>query len=222
MKILIVEDEVRIAQNIQKGLAQEGFSVDMAHDGEVGFDLASTEEYSVIVLDLMLPVMDGVTVCKKLREDDNHTPILMLTAKGGLVDKVHGLNTGADDYLVKPFAFDELLARIRALGRRPIKSTGNVLKVADLELDTINSTVSRAGKNVDLSKKEFELLEYLMLNKGQIISKEKLVQNVWDFDADILPNTVEVYINYLRNKLEKPFSGDPIIKTVRGFGYKIE
>jgi len=222
MKILVIEDEVRIAQNIKKGLVQEGFSVDLAHDGEDGYDLASTEEYSVIILDLMLPGMDGVTVCKKLREAKVYTPILMLTAKGGLADKVLGLNTGADDYLVKPFAFDELLARIKALGRRPRKSTGNILKVKDLELDTINLTVKRNGKEIELSKKEFALLEYLMINKGQIISKDKLVQNVWDFDADILPNTVEVYINYLRNKIEKPFAGVPIIKTVRGFGYKID
>jgi len=223
MRILVIEDEHKIANSIKKGLEQESYAVDVAYDGKQGFDLAATEDYDVIILDLMLPKMDGMDICKKLREEENiHTPILMLTARGQLDDKVNGLNAGADDYLVKPFAFTELLARIRALTRRPKNSLGSVLKVKDLRLNTLTFEVTRAGKRIKLSRKEYALLEYLLRHKGKILTKEQIINHVWDYDADVLPNTVEVYIGYLRNKIDKPFKNKKsLIQTVRGFGYKI-
>lgn len=222
MKILLVEDELRISQSIKKGLEQEKFLVEAAFDGEAAFDLASSNEYEAIILDLMLPKMDGVTVCRKLREDKVHTPILVLTAKGELEDKVTALDCGADDYLVKPFAFAELLARVRALTRRPKLQESTLLTIDDLQLDTRNFEVKRFGKNIDLSRKEFTFLEYLIRHKNRILSKEQIIENVWDYEADILFNTVEVYIGYLRNKIDKPFKDKkPLIHTVRGFGYKI-
>lgn len=222
MKILLVEDEHRISQSIKKGLEQENFLVETAFDGETAYDLASSMEYEVIILDLMIPKIDGMTVCKKLRADEIHTPILILTAKGDLEDKVSALNFGADDYLVKPFAFAELLARVRALTRRPKIQQSFILKIDDLELDTKNFSVKRFGKNIDLSRKEFSFLEYLMRHKNRILSKDQIVENVWDYDTNILFNTVEVYIGYLRNKIDKPFKDKkPLIHTVRGFGYKI-
>ena len=219
----MVEDEHKIANSIKKGLEQEAYAVDVAYDGEYGFDLAATEDYDVIILDLLLPKMDGVTLCKKLRkEEDIHTPILMLTAKGQLDDKIEGLNSGADDYLVKPFAFAELLARIRALTRRPKQVLDNVLSCKDLTLNTLTFEVKRAGKQIRLTKKEFALLEYLLRHKGRTLTKDQIINHVWDYDADILPNTVEVYIGYLRNKIDRPFKNKPpLIHTVRGFGYKI-
>ncbi len=220
MRILVVEDNHKIANSIKQGLEQEAYAVDVAYDGEYGYDLAVTEEYDVIILDLMLPKMDGLEICRLLRDNENHTPVLILTAKGQLEDKVKGLNCGADDYLVKPFAFAELLARIRALSRRPKNNLGTKLSVGDLVLDTVNYEVSRAGKTINLTKTEFSLLEYLMRHQGKVLSKDQIIRHVWDYDADILPNTVEVYIGYLRNKIDKPFKED-FIKTVRGFGYKI-
>src|SRR3989304_10098478 len=181
VRILVVEDEHKIANSIKKGLEQESFAVDVAYDGEEGFDLASSEEYGVIILDLMLPGMDGVAICKKLREGANHTPILVLTAKGELEDKVEGLNSGADDYLVKPFAFAELLARVKALARRPKDSIGTKLQANDLTLDTLTYEVTRAGKKIALSRKEFALLEYLLRHKGKVVSKDQIIQNVWNF-----------------------------------------
>ena len=223
MKILVIEDEHKIANSIKKGLEQESFAVDVAYDGTDGFDLAVSEDYDVIVLDLMLPDMDGLEICKKLRKEENiHTPILMLTAKGQLDDKVKGLNAGADDYLVKPFAFTELLARLKALLRRPKDSLGTILTVGDLSLNSVTYEVKRVGKEIKLSKQEFALLEYLMRHKDTILTKEKIINNLWDYDADVLPNTVEVYIGYLRNKIDRPFSKSPkLIQTFRGFGYKI-
>jgi len=222
MRVLIVEDEHKIANSIKKGLEQESYAVDVAYDGNAGFDLAVTEDYDAIILDLMLPGLGGVEICKKLREEKIHTPILMLTAKGQLTDKVEGLNAGADDYLTKPFAFEELLARIRALIRRPKDSLGSVLNIEDLSLNTLTYEVERGGIKIQLSKKEFALLEYLLRHKEKILTREQIINHVWDYDADILPNTVEVYIGYLRDKIDK-LSGDrqPLIKTVRGFGYKI-
>ena len=217
VRILVVEDEHKIANSIKKGLEQESFAVDVAYDGEEGFDLASSEEYGVIILDLMLPGMDGVAICKKLRQEENHTPILVLTAKGELDDKVEGLNSGADDYLVKPFAFAELLARVKALARRPKDSIGTKLQASDLTLDTLTYEVKKAGKKIALSRKEFSLLEYLLRHKGKVVSKDQIIHSVWDYEADILPNTVEVFMGYLRGKI-----GKELIKTVRGFGYKIE
>ncbi len=222
MKILVVEDEYKIANSIKKGLEQERFTVDVAYDGIGGYDLASTEEYDVIILDLMLPGMDGMKICRELRRGKIYTPILMLTAKGETSDKVSGLNAGADDYLAKPFAFAELLARIRAISRRPKRSLETELVYEDLKLDPISFEVSRDGKKIDLSKKEFALLEYLMRNPEKILGKDKIISHVWDYDAEILPNTVEVFIGYLRNKIDKAFPNKPpLIKTVRGFGYRI-
>ncbi len=217
MKILIVEDEHKIANSIKRGLEQESFVVDVAYDGEAGYDLATSEDYDVIILDLMLPKMDGNTVCIKLRKEENHTPILMLTAKGELADKVDGLNSGADDYLVKPFAFEELLARVKALSRRPKSGITSILKVGDMTLDSNSYQVKVGSKTVDLSRKEFTLLEYLMKNAGKVVSKEQIISHVWDYEANILPNTVEVFVGYLRNKI-----GKNAIKTIRGFGYKVE
>lgn len=223
MRILVIEDNHKIANAIKKGLEQESFAVDTAFEGLKGYDLAATEDYDVIILDLMLPEMDGITICKKLREEENiHTPILILTAKGQVEDRVEGLNCGADDYLTKPFSFSELLARIKALSRRPKKIMDTILKCRDLTLDTINYTVKRNNQEIDLTKKEFTLLQFLIRNKGIIVSKEKIINHVWDYDADVLPNTVEVYIGYLRNKIDKPFKKDKLIHTVRGFGYKLE
>lgn len=222
MRILVVEDEYKIANSVKRGLEQENFAVDAVYDGIAGYDMASTEEYDVIILDLMLPGMDGVMLCKLLRDEKNHTPILMLTAKGSVSDKVGGLNAGADDYLVKPFAFEELLARIRALARRPARGLDSKLKISDLELNSSTFDVKRAGKDIILSKKEFALLEYLMRNSGKILSKNQIIAHVWDYEADILPNTVEVYIGYLRKKIDGAFpKSKQLIHTIRGFGYRI-
>jgi len=216
----VIEDDHRIATAVKKGLEQEAFAVDVAFDGEVGFDLASTETFDVIILDLMLPKLDGISLTKKLRAENIHTPILMLTAKGQVDDKVAGLNSGADDYLAKPFAFTELLARIRAMSRRPTSRIAEILTVADLELNTINYEVKRNGKLITLSRKEFALLEFLLRHVNTIVTKDQIMNHVWEYDADILPNTVEVYIGYLRNRIDKPFATQ-LIRTVRGFGYKI-
>ena len=217
MRILVVEDEHKIANSIKRGFEQETWATDVSYDGTEGYDLASSEDYDVIVLDLMLPGMDGLEVCKKLRKDGKHTPILMLTARGEISDKVEGLNSGADDYLTKPFAFEELLARVRALVRRPKETQNSELRVKNLVLNSNTFNVENNGREIELSRKEFALLEYLMRNAGRVVSKENIIAHVWDYEADILPNTVEVFIGYLRDKI-----GDNLIKTVRGFGYKIE
>lgn len=216
MKILVVEDEHKIATSIKKGFEQESWICDLAFDGEDGYDLAVAEQYDVIVLDLMLPKKDGVSIAKDLRKEGVHTPILMLTAKGELNDKILGLNSGADDYLVKPFAFEELVARVQALSRRPERVERTVLENKDLRLDQKNQEVTKDGSFIQLSKKEYQLLEYFMKNKNKVISKEEIIAHVWDYESDILPNTVEVFVKYLRNKL-----GNNIIKTIRGFGYKL-
>ncbi|HEX21612.1 MAG TPA: response regulator transcription factor [Actinobacteria bacterium] len=222
MRILVVEDERKLAKTIKKGLEQESFAVDIAFDGGYGYDLASTEDYDVVILDLMLPKLNGIDICRRLRQNQIQIPIIMLTAKSQLEDKVNGLNSGADDYLAKPFAFTELLARIKALGRRPKVSLGTELEVEDLSLNTLTHEVKRDGRGIKLSRTEFALLEYLMRNKDKTLTKNQLIEHVWDYDADVLPNTVEVYIGYLRNKIDKPFKNKAaLIQTVRGFGYKV-
>lgn len=223
MRILIIEDEHKIASSLKRGLEQEAYSVDVAYTGTDGYDLASAEEFDLILLDIMLPGMDGIEICKRLREDKVHTPILMLTAKGETRDKITGLNTGADDYLAKPFPFEELLARIRALLRRPTNIIPFMLECDNLILDTVGFKVTRGKKQILLSKKEFALLEYLMRNKNIVLSKDKILEHVWSYDSDVLPNTVEQYIRYLRNKIDTPFSSSPtLVKTIRGFGYALQ
>lgn len=223
MRILVVEDEHRIANTIKKGLVQEHYAVDIAYNGNNGFDLASTEDYDLIILDLMLPGINGIDICKALRKNDNHTPILMLTAKGQMQDKIQGLDAGADDYLTKPFSFEEFLARIRALSRRSKQTSLPILVVRDLTLDPITFLLKRGEVAIQLSGKEFALLEYLMKNAHAIRTKDQIIAHVWNYDANILPNTVEVYIRNLRNKIDRPFPNkNQLIHTVRGFGYKIE
>lgn len=220
MKILIVEDEHLIANAIKKGLEQEHYTVDLAFDGEKGLDLASSGDYDLVLLDLMLPKMNGIEACRKLREQQIQTPILMLTAKSQIEDKIKGLNSGADDYLTKPFAFEELLARIRALTRRPKNSASEIIVVGDLSLNLSTYEVTRQNKQISLSSKEYSLLECLMRHANKILNKDQLIQHVWSYESDILPNTVEVYIRNLRQKIDQPFK-TKLIKTIRGFGYKI-
>lgn len=221
MRILVIEDEPKISYAIKKGLVQELFSVDTALEGTEGYDLALTEDYDAILLDLMLPGMNGLEICEKLRKEGVRTPILMLTAKSELEDKVKGLNLGADDYITKPFSFEELLARLRAVLRRPKESQSTVIKFSDIELNPSTFEVKRSGVPVSLSRKEFSLLEYFMNNPNKILTKEQIISHVWDYDSDILPNTVEQYIKYLRNKIDEPFKDSgQLIHTVRGFGYK--
>lgn len=222
MKLLIVEDEHKIANSLKKGLEQESYIVDVAFDGDTGYDLASTEPYDVIILDIMLPGKDGVMICKDLRKEGIHTPVLMLTAKGNVDDKVDGLNSGADDYLTKPFAFEELLARVRALTRRPKEQLATLLEYGDLSLNTLTMDVRRGNVPVNLSKKEFMLLEFFMRHPNVIFNKDQLIERVWSIDSEILPNTVEVYVGYLRKKLDGAFKGKKqLIHTARGFGYKL-
>jgi DNA-binding response OmpR family regulator len=222
MRILVVEDEHRIAHSLQKGLEQERFAVDVAYTGGEGYDLAISEDYDLIILDIMLPDMDGITICKALRKNKNHCPILLLTAKGQTSEKVEGLNSGADDYLTKPFSFDELLARVKALLRRKGTSVQTTLTLDDLEMNSSTFEVKRGDIAISLTSKEYSLLEFLLHKKNQIVTKEQIIQHVWNFDADILPNTVEVYIKKLRDKIDSIFPDKKqLIITVRGFGYKL-
>lgn len=222
MKVLVVEDETRIASYLKKGLEIKSHVVDTAHDGRVGLDLASTEEYDVIILDRMLPFISGVEICKELRLQKITTPILMLTAKSEVPDKVSGLDAGADDYLTKPFSFDELLARLNALARRPSVQQSTQLEFDKLVLDPRTGKVERDGVPIDLSKKEFALLEFLLRHPNQLFTADQLTQQVWSFDSDVTPNSAQVYLGYLRNKIDKPFPTQPkLIQTVRGFGYKL-
>ncbi len=222
MRVLIVEDEHKIANSIKQGLEQENFAVDVAYDGENGFDLATSEPYDVLVLDRMLPKMEGAEIARKLREQKIHTPILILTAKGQVKDRVEGLDAGADDYLTKPFAFEELLARVRALTRRPRQTIDDNLKVGNLTLNPRTFDVKRGSTPITLSSREFALLEYLMRHPNQVLTKDQIINHVWNYESDVLPNTIEVYIGYLRKKVDEPFKDTPnLIQTIRGFGYKI-
>ncbi len=221
MKVLVVEDEHKIANALKQGLEQENFTVDVMYDGTSGYDMASSEEYDLIILDRLLPGMDGVTVAQNLRKKQIHTPILMLTAKGQIEDRVEGLDSGADDYMVKPFAFSELIARIRAISRRPKVTIQTLLTVSDVTLDTKTFEVKRGKTVIPLSSKEYTLLEYLMRHSNQVVTKEQIINNVWNYDANVLPNSVEVYIKHLRDKVDSLDKKHPLIHTVRGFGYKI-
>jgi DNA-binding response OmpR family regulator len=222
MRILLVEDDHKIASAVRQGLELESFAVDVEYDADNGLGAALAEPYDLIILDRMLPgSMEGIGVCKAIRAGQNHTPILLLTAKDEVRDRVDGLNAGADDYLPKPFAFEELLARIRALLRRPQDALDAVLEHGGLKLDTIGYEVTRDGQHIALSRREFSLLEYMLRNAGKVLTKDSIIKHVWNFDADVLPNTVEVYVGYLRNKIDKPFEGQPLINTVRGYGYRL-
>ena len=220
MRILVVDDEKKIALGIKKALESQKYAVDVCYDGIEALNMAEAIEYDLIILDRMLPGMDGVSIIKNLRSQNIYTPILLLTALGTVKDKTDGLDAGADDYLPKPFALDELLARVRAILRRPKVKAEIILTVSDLSLNLNTHSVKRSNKDIILTNKEFSLLEFLMRNKNQPISKEQIITHVWNWDSDILPNNIEVYISYLRDKVDKPFS-KKLIKTVRGVGYKI-
>ena len=225
MRVLIVEKKKKIARALDKALRQEKYAVDLSFDGTDGFAMASVIEYDLIILDRMLPGdYDGISMTKKLRETGIKTPILMLTALSSIKNKTEGLDAGADDYLTKPFALEELLARARALLRRPKETTEAVLQVGDLTLDPATHQVQRAEQNIELTNKEFSLLEYLMRNSGRALSKDQIITHVWNYDSDILPNNVEVYVKFLREKIDRPFveKSQPLLKTIRGFGYKLE
>ena len=218
MRVLLVEDEPGIAQFIRQGLNEAGYAVDVALDGSEGLDYALATEYDILVLDILLPKMDGYHLLKELRNQRIRTPVLLLTAMDAVEDRVRGLDAGADDYLVKPFAFRELLARLRALLRRPALQVDTVMRVGDLEMDTARREVRRAGGAIELSQREFALLEYLMRHQKQVLTRTQIVEHVWDFDFWNDSNVVDVYIGYLRRKL----GGDPpLIHTVRGVGYRL-
>lgn len=222
MKILVVEDEHKIARAIKAGLMNEGYVVDIEYDGEAGYSAASTSEYDLILLDVMLPKRSGIEVCTQLRDDENHTPIVMLTAKDQPEDIVRGLDHGADDYIAKPFALQSLLERVRTLLRRSHDKSSETLTVDNLELNTVDRTVRRAEREVILTSKEFSILEYMLRSKNRAVSKEHIIANVWEFDTNVQPNNVEVFVNYIRKKIDKPFSDRNLIQTMRGFGYIIK
>lgn len=222
MRILIIEDEHKIARALKKALEQENYAVDVAYDGDEGFAMATTEPYDAMVIDRMLPgSYNGVAILKEMRKTQIHTPVLFLTALDSISERTEGLDSGADDYLVKPFALEELLARVRALLRRPTEQTPTVLTAGDLSLNTITYEVERKGNSIQLTSKEFALLEYFLRNQNRPLSKEMIIAHVWNYDADILPNTVEVYVKYLRAKIGDTLK-DPLIHTMRGFGYKLQ
>ena len=220
MRILFVEDERRMANIVKKGLAEEGFAVDLAYDGEDGKYLAESEAYDLIILDITLPKIDGLTICRELRKKNIKTPIMMLTARTLLEEKVIGLDSGADDYLTKPFAFLELRSRIHALIRRSKKESSPILKIADLELDPIKHTVQRGKKKINLTPKEFSVLELLLRHKDGVVSRTMITEHVWDYNFDSMSNVVDVFIASLRRKVDKGFKVH-LIHTLHGIGYKI-
>jgi len=222
MRILIVEDEKEIANFLKKGLEAEHFAVDHAEDGEKGSLLAHTNEYDLVILDIRLPKKDGLTLCKELREHGKKYPIIMLSVESSTVSKIDALNSGADDYLTKPFSFEELLARLRALLRRQ-KDVMNepVINIEDLRMDTLGHVVTRAGKEIKLSRKEFSLLEYMMRNCGSLLTRTMILEHVWDMNTDPFTNTVDVHIRLLREKIDKNHKRK-LIHTIHGFGYKLE
>ncbi|MBU3911957.1 MAG: response regulator transcription factor [Candidatus Omnitrophica bacterium] len=221
MRILLVEDEKKIANFIERGLKEEHYIVDIAYDGEKGLFLAEINAYDLIILDIMLPFKDGLSICRELRSKKIATPILMLTARDRVEDKVLGLDLGADDYLAKPFEFEELLARVRALLRRKETDKSTILKIADLELDQLTHKVKRAGREISLTSKEYTLLEYLMLNANQVVTRTMISEHVWNEDFDSFTNVIDVYIKYLRNKIDKDFKRQ-LIHTIRGTGYTLK
>ena len=223
MHILVVEDEQRLAFLLRRVLLEERHTVDLAHDGHAGLDLALSGTYDAVILDVMLPGLDGLEVCRQMRAEQIMSPVLMLTARGAIEDRVTGLNVGADDYLVKPFAMEELLARINALLRRRERRFDELplLRVDDLTLDLVRHEARRGGHVIELTAKEFALLEYLMRHPGLVLTRTQITDAVWRYDLEALSNVVDIYIHYLRDKIDHDFSR-PLIKTVRGVGYKIE
>ena len=218
MRILVVEDEKKVASFIKRGLEEENFTVDMAYDGEEGLYMAEANPYDLILMDLMLPKMDGLAVIKALRGKGNKTPVLCLTAKDTVEDIVSGLDSGSDDYLTKPFAFAELVARVRALLRRGVQDRGAEIRFADLRLDPVAHKVWRGGKEIDLTAKEYSLLEYFMRNPDQILTRTMIAEHVWDYTFDSFTNIIDVYVNYLRKKIDRD-ADKKLIHTVRGVGY---
>ena len=221
MRILIVEDDKKVGAFLKKGLREEQYAVDICRDGKEAMYCAHVNTYDVIILDIMLPGMDGFMICSKLRQSNILTPIIMLTAKDALEDKITGLSDGADDYMTKPFSFEELLARIRALLRRNQDYKTSVLKVRDLELDPWWRKVTRSGRDIVLTGKEYALLEYLMRNRGRIVTQSMIIEHVWDMNYEGTSNIVNVYINHLRKKIDNDFT-KKLIHTVRGHGYRID
>jgi len=220
MRILLVEDEVKLAHAMKRALELQKYAVDVVNNGKDGLDFAVGEEFSLIILDVMLPQMDGIEICRRIRAAGIHTPVMMLTARGQISDKVTGLDVGADDYMVKPFSFEELFARIRALVRRPAQTTDPILQIKDLTLDPKTFTVKRGERMIELSAKEFSLLEYLLRNKNAVLNKDQIIAHVWNYDSDVLPSTIEVHIKHLRDKIDVA-GQDSLINTIRGRGYTI-
>lgn len=218
MRILIVEDEKKVAGFIKKGLEEETYAVDVASDGEEGQSLAELNHYDLIILDLMLPKINGLNVLSHLRSKNINTPIILLTAKDSVEDKVKGLNQGADDYLTKPFAFSELLARIRSLLRRGQSETKTVLQVGDLTLDLVSHKVKRGEEEIELTGKEYSLLEYFMRNAGKVLTRTMIAEHVWDYNFDTFTNVIDVYVNHLRKKIDKQYD-QKLLHTLRGVGY---
>jgi DNA-binding response OmpR family regulator len=220
MRILVVDDDVRLCSIIARGLAEEGYAVDVSHDGEEGQYLAETNEYDLVILDIMMPKADGVTACKNLRAQGNESTILMLTAKDAIQDRVSGLDAGADDYLVKPFAFDELIARVRALTRRRAPTRSTELSVGDLMLDTITHRARRGATQIELTTKEYAVLEYFMRNPDAVITRGMIEEHAWNNDFDSISNLVDVYVRRLRSKIDRE-GRTSMIETVRGTGYRM-
>ncbi len=221
MRILVIEDNHRLSSSLAANLAHEGYSVDAAYDGQEGQDLAELTPYDLIILDILLPKKDGLQVCRDLRRRRIHTPILLLTARDGVDDRVQGLDCGADDYLVKPFAMRELLARLRALLRRQSPYTNGRLEMGDLMVDPVTHTVEREGRPIDLTPKEFALLEYLLYHPNQVVTRELIEQHIWNYDFECESNVIDVYVRRLRQKIDAPFAVK-LLTTVRGVGYRLQ